>query len=241
MLEAACAEGGTTLFGTGLDPELILRIPVLLSSMCTEVKHVRIGEICYMASNPNYGVMVDTIGFGKDVANFSMESEGAQYLMSYLPQIIDLCGQHLGVTVDRIEPSIDLKPATRDFSIACTDIKKGTMAGAHLALTGYSGDDPFITIEFFWQVEKGIGGMPEPADQYRWLIDIEGKPAIKTVMDVGVSMNPALAFHEEHGFYATAGVAINSIPEICAAEPGLFKPHMFAPWQPRMATPVAAS
>lgn len=240
MLESACAEGSATLYGTGLDPDLVLRIPAQLSTMCTEVKSIRIGESCFMASNPNAGLMVDTIGFGKHPSEFNMESDGAKYLMSYLPQIIDLLAAHLGMTVDRIEPSIDIKPAERDFSIACTDIKKGTMAGAHLALTAYRGDDPFIVIEFFWMVEKGIGGMPEPKDQYRWLIDVEGKPAINLVMDVGQSMHPELALHEEHGFYATAAVAINSIPMICAAKPGLFRAPVIAPWAPRMAAPVTA-
>jgi hypothetical protein len=157
MLESACTEGGSTLFGTGLDPEVILRIPVLLSSMCTEVKHIRIGESCYMASNPNTGLMIDTIGFGKDPAAFTMDNDGARYLMGYLPQIIDLVAGHFGVTIDNIVPSIDIKPATHDFSIACTDIKKGSMAGAHLALTGFRGDDPFVTIEFFWMVDRHRG------------------------------------------------------------------------------------
>jgi hypothetical protein len=70
------------------------------------------------------------------------------------------------------------------------------------------------------------------------LIDIEGKPTINTVMDVGESLHPELAFHGEHGFYATAAVAVNSIPEICAAKPGVFRAPAFAPWRPRMATPI---
>lgn len=240
MLESACAEGGATLYGTGLDPDLISRIPVLISSMCTKVESVRITEICYMATNPNPGLMVDTIGFGKRPEEINPESDGSKYLAIYLPQILFLLNEHFGFGIDRIEPVRDLILAERDFTIACTEIKQGTMAAAHLQLNAYSGDDKRLTIEFYWTVDKELGDFPKPDDQYRWIIDIDGKPAVHTVMDVGVSLTPGLQYDEQAGFYATAAIAVNAIPEICAAAPGVFKAPVFAPAAARMAAPTRA-
>jgi hypothetical protein len=43
MLHAAAVEGGVTLYGGGLSPELIIsRIPAQLTQMCTDVKQIRL-------------------------------------------------------------------------------------------------------------------------------------------------------------------------------------------------------
>jgi hypothetical protein len=244
-LEAACREGNSTLFGTGINPEHILaRIPAGLSGMCTDVVRVNVAEIANMAGNPNTGLMVDMLGMGKEPAEVNLEGDGARYLMAYTPQIVDLLARHLGVRLERVEPEFELALATKDLKVAVTEVRKGTVAGVRLALNGYrdEGTEPFIRLEFFWYVQDGLPGYPVPRDDwYRWTIDIEGKPTISAVVDVGGSMIPGLQFDEEDepGFWATAAVALRAIPDICAAPAGLFRAPVFAPWTPRMTTPAS--
>lgn len=66
MLQAAGTEGGATLYGTGVDPDLFLnRIPATVTSMCTDIKKITMAEVCFMPHHPNADMVCDTLGIGK--------------------------------------------------------------------------------------------------------------------------------------------------------------------------------
>lgn len=164
-----------------------------------------------------------------------MTSSSARYLAGYCPQVLDLLARTLGVTLDSITPSIDLALATKDFTVAAVEVKEGTIAGAHLAFDGIVDGESFIHHDWYFFVQEGLEGYPQPKHEYMHMIDIEGKPSFEATIQMRA---PAVIDHiteAEPGFYGTAGTAINAIPAVCAADPGIFYAPVFAPWNRRFA------
>jgi hypothetical protein len=89
-----------------------------------------------------------------------------------------------------------------------------------------------MTVEVYWQVEPGVGGWPAPDDRYQWVIEIDGRPSARVVIDLPT---PADGSYDP-GFYGTMGTAVNAIGPVCDAEPGILHQPVFAPWRPATST-----
>jgi len=64
-LQRACAEGHTTLHGTGMHPGgFTERFPLMLSAMCMHVRHVRAEEFSDIRNYPTASVVRDVMMFG---------------------------------------------------------------------------------------------------------------------------------------------------------------------------------
>lgn len=239
-LHDAGLDGGASLLGTGINPDLTCsRIPAGLTQMCTDVKRIRMSEAAYMGNNPH----VVTVGghpIGKEPEEREVDPARGQPLGFFAMEPMQLLAHHLQVELDDIRVTRDLALATHDFETARTSVKKGTVAGAHIGVTGVGGGEDFLTMNWYWFVEKGLPGYPVPKEEYQWAIDIDGKPAIQTVIDVTTIDTPWVTFNDDPGFYVTAAPMIRAIPAVVAAPPGLFKAPVFAPWTPRMPAPSSA-
>jgi hypothetical protein len=229
-LQAACATGGTTLMGAGVEPGFMFeRVMPTITGMCTDVDHIRLVEVIDAANHPAAAMVTEALGIGKPLAEVTHDSPFGQYFTAFFSEMATAAARALGVEFDSIESGLEVAPASRDLDIAVGQVAKGTVAGDKYWITGVVDGKPFLTVEVYWLVEPGVIGWPAPADRYQWHIEIEGRPSVRMVLDAVPSLTGGGETYDP-GFYATMATAVNAIPAVCQAEPGLFHQPVFAPW-----------
>lgn len=235
-LEAACTKGGTSLLGTGIEPGFMLdRLGPMLTSVCTDVDFIRLQEIADAAHHPAAEMMKEAIGFGKSPEHVQNDPVFGPYWKSFFTESITSVAQGLGIELDDVQISLEVAAAPRAIDIEVGRIEEGSVVGVRHTVNGMVDGAPFIQCEHIWSVGKSANcwpaGWPQPEGRYRYTYEIAGRPSLRATVDPlsNLTGEPGL----DAGLVGTAAAAINAIEDVCAAEPGVLHPTLFAPWRKR--------
>jgi len=214
----ACETGQSSLYGTGLNPGLSYELALLASSICTDVDSIYIKTCEPQASLSE--VFLQMFGFGKSEEELSGGERGAYGIFARsLHEITDLLCEELGLPHDGTAFAYQFEPATQDYEDKIV-VKKGTMAGLLLKASTTQGDKPVATIELRFLLGSEYVRESWLADgpRHGWLeIDIKGTPGSRLTHEI-------YADEDVIGTWSTGTKAINAIPFVCEAKPGLVSP-----------------
>jgi len=137
---------------------------------------------------------------------------------------VQLLADGLGVELDDIRCSAEYSQTTEDLHLPGDwTIERGCVAGIVVRWQGYVGERDVIEIRMPWR--KGQTLEPDiPMEQMGYEVEIKGQPTITTKVDL---LPPAdfaaetLADFMVLGMIATAMPAVNAIPAVVAATPGI--------------------
>jgi len=214
-LTAACDEGGTSCFFSGIDPgfgnDLI---PIALTSACERVDSVRILEILNYDTYDQPEVLFGTMGFAQPLDHVPLLLfPGA---LSYAwGGAIGQIAESLGVEVEEIRETHEKATLDHDVHLAVGDVPAGTMAGLRFEVQGIVGGRPAIVVEHVTRLDDSVA--PDWPQGHGYRIEIEGNPSIACTVDLLGEDGD----HNTGGVLATAMRIINAIPFVCAAPPGM--------------------
>jgi 4-hydroxy-tetrahydrodipicolinate reductase len=131
--------------------------------------------------------------------------------------VVTSIAEQLGVTLDGIETSYELWPAEEAFEYQGRRIEPGTIAGVRFEIAGVVGGKAKVAVEHVTRTLEhqapdwahGLAG-----DAYR--VVIEGSPHIDCEFNFREGDD-----HLAGGFNITAMRAVNAIPAVCDAGPGV--------------------
>ncbi len=216
-IEAACRNGGSSLFGTGLNPGLSYELALLGSSICHEVESVYI-KTCERQSTLS-PVFLEMFGFGRSEEELAADAGGAYSMFRNLLQITDLIAGELGLPHDGHEFTHDFEPATQEYDEKVL-IRKGTMAGLIIRAATTNAGAPVATMElrFLLGTDYVSPEFLADAPATGWIeVDIRGTP--------GSRINHEIYADEKVVKTRSTGTrAVNAIPFVCAAPPGVLSP-----------------
>jgi hypothetical protein len=218
-LKAAMEKGGSSLYGTGLNPGLSYELAVLGSSICHEVESIYI-KTCERQSTMS-PIFIEKFGFGRTEEDLRAGEDGAAEIFDNLLQITNLICEEVGLPVDDASIVFEYEPATKDYNEKHL-IAKGTMAGLIVkAQSTYKGE-PKATVEVRfligtdWVSPEFLAEAPETG----WLeVKINGTPEHRFFHEM-------LETEKIVRTRSTGTKAVNAIPLVCAAAPGLVLPSM---------------
>lgn len=214
-LTAACVEGGTSCFFSGIDPGFANDlIPIALTSACERVDSVRILEILNYDTYDQPEVLFGTMGFAQPLDNVPLLLfPGA---LSYAwGGVIGQIAESLGVEVEEIRETHEKATLDHDVALAVGDVPAGTMAGLRFEVQGIVGGRPAIVVEHVTRLDDSVA--PEWPQGQGYRIQIDGSPSFT----VDLEMLGDDGDHNTGGLVATAMRIINAIPSVCAAPPGM--------------------
>ena len=223
-LEAACAEGGSSIHGTGLNPgNLSGVLPLALSGMSRRIERITLQERADWSFYESTHITFDNMRFGRPAEEVTEEaSEFLAFNSGIFREEIALLGEALGADLDDITTDVELVLARDDHEIFGITLAAGTVAGQRWHWRGVRGGETLIGIETLWTV----GGeypetWPRPLDG--WTLTIEGEPSMRThfLSLMSYERDLPLSEHVRAASVATAMQAINAIPALCAAAPGI--------------------
>jgi hypothetical protein len=216
-LEEACRAGSSSLYGTGLNPGLSYELALFASSICHEVDEVYIST-CERQSTLS-PVFLEKFGFGRTEAELANETDGASAIFDNLLSITDLICHELGLPRDGNSLTHQYEPATKDYDDKI-HIAKGTMAGLVVrAASTYQGV-PKATIElrFLLGTDYVSEAFLADAPKQGWIeIDVRGTPGSRITHEI-------YADEKIVKTRSTGTKAVNAIPHVIEAAPGLVSP-----------------
>ena len=223
-LVAACEQGGTSVHGTGLNPGTLSGVlPLALSGMSRRIERITLQERADWSFYESTGITFDNMRFGRPVEDVTEDaSEFLTFNSGIFKEEVWLIGDALGAGLDEVTTSVEVVPAREDHDIFGIRLAAGTAAGQRWRWTGRRAGVPLVEIETLWTVG---GEYPPhwPSPQHGWTLTIEGDPSMRThfLALASFERNVPITEHVRAASIATAMQALNAIPAVVEASPGI--------------------
>ena len=223
-IEAACAEGGTSIHGTGIHPGGITeRFPLMVSALSQSITHVRAEEFSDIRSYDAPAVVGDIMLFGK-----TPEEAEASMMPAILGdgfgQSIAMVAHALGFALDaelRINHEVAVATAPIDSPIG--PIGPGRIAAQKFCWEGTVRGTPVITVRTNWFMGQDH---LDPAWTFgpegeRFEVEVTGDPTSRVTFHGWHPESIAAGLIRNPGVVATATHCVSAVPSVVAAGPGI--------------------
>lgn len=216
-IDQAAKREGVTILGTGVNPGFVMdSLVVALSSMCTQVKGVRVERIVDVAQRRL--PLQRKVGAGLSVREFEELVREGRLGHVGTAESIDMVAAAFGWNLSDVTVEIDPAVAKREIRSAELTVPEGKVAGILQRGKGLRGSEELVILDL--QMYMGV---EEPRDS----VVIEGSPGIEVNIPGGI-----------RGDEATVAAVVNAIYRVIEAEPGLktmldltLPSYVEAPWR----------
>ncbi len=220
----ACERGGSSIHGTGLNPgNLSGVLPLALSGMSRRIEKITLQERADWSFYESTNITFDNMRFGcapEDVTEDA--SDFLRFNSGIFKEEVQLMADALGAGIDEITTEVDLVLAERDHDIFGIRLAAGTVAGQRWHWQGRREGEALVEIDALWTVGGEYPAhWPAPLDG--WTLTIEGEPSMRAhfLSLASWTRDVPITEHVRAASIATAMQAINAIPDLCAAAPGI--------------------
>jgi 4-hydroxy-tetrahydrodipicolinate reductase len=214
-IEAACARGKTSIHSTGSSPGFISEaVPLVLTSIQRRLDSFTIEEFADLSRRDSPALLFELMGFGTDPAAFD-HRRWASGVQSFGPSL-QLVAEALSMPLDSVEASGEVAVARNSIVIAAGTVPAGTVAAQRMIVSGMRHGRPLLSFHATWYCTADL----EPAWDLRatgWRLSVQGHAPLEVEMRLAV---PLERMGEMSPGY-TANRAVNAIPFVCAAAPGI--------------------
>ncbi|GAA3838921.1 hypothetical protein GCM10022226_71470 [Sphaerisporangium flaviroseum] len=208
-LEAACREGGTSVYGTGINPGFMSDLlPLTLTGLSTRLDQIYVRESSDFLGHPSRQIVMDLIGFGRAPKDYAVAIRPFRSVQRALfSESVQLVASALEVRLDEVEETDEYELTTEEFEITAGVIRPGTVCASRWIFSGLIKGRPFMTVECVYKADAAkVRRWPKPG----FAIHIEGRPQMMITID-----------EVSHGLAGAAAHAVNSIASVCAAPSGI--------------------
>jgi hypothetical protein len=217
---AACLAGGTTMYVNGVDPGFSGDLlPLAALSLAGRADTVLVQEICDYGSYDDAEFTGVSFGFGTTPDTVPM-----LFLPGVLSSIwggpVHLLAAEFGIKLEELRERHEPWVATEPIDCTMMHVAPGQVAAVRFAVEGIVDGEPKIVMEHVNRLTSAAAP--------HWPVAPEGRPGVHRVVitgNPGVEVNVHLGLegidHNVAGVVATAAKAVNAIPAVCAAPPGL--------------------
>jgi hypothetical protein len=216
-MEAAAHEGGVSFYSSGIEPGFAAdQLVLTLATQSSSIRAIRCAEIFLYDQYPVAFMMRDVMGFGMPMDYEPLLATPTAQSGAWGPSI-HLVAKGLGIEIDRLEERYDREAAQRRIETASGAIEPGTCGAIRAQTIGIVDDREVITIEHVNRMAADVApDWPSGHVDGTYRIEIDGDPVIRCDMVLG-----ELGGANDAAMCATAMRALNAVPAVIAAPPGL--------------------
>jgi 2,4-diaminopentanoate dehydrogenase len=219
-VEAACAEGGTTCWVSGIDPGFLadLLAPVLVGT-CVSVDRVEVRETFNYATYHAPHAVKDLVGFG-----LPMDSPPPM-LWPTVPTmvwggVLRILAETLGVELDEVDEQIERRPLERTVELPIGTFEAGTQGAFRLLVRGLVDGEPVIVVDHVTRIDDDCApDWPFPPERSMGChqVIVHGDPDVTLTVEAG----DADGDRNVGGIALSAGRLVHALPSVRAARTGL--------------------
>jgi hypothetical protein len=219
-LEAAAQKGGASLFSSGINPGWMNMITVALTAVCDRVHSVSMTETADCREYPSPGTW-ELFGWAKPLGHQEQDLS-RNPMTGHFFDGLDVIADALGIELDERIVEAEFAVAKNDIDLPWMSFPKDTVAGQRTTWRGLVGGRSVIDLTVVWKMGDDIEPNWEGPEGY--LVEIQGEPSIRSVIQLEQPKNPELS-REKHRMdlvmIASAMPPLHAIPLVCRARPGI--------------------
>jgi 2,4-diaminopentanoate dehydrogenase len=216
----ACERGGSSMFGSGVNPGFAELLAITSASICDRIDKVTVTESAdtTLYDSPETELPA---GFARPIDDPELPAMAAKGTAVF-GEAVAMVADAIGVELDEVVCEAEFAQTTEDVVLDSWTIPAGCVAGITASWQGRVGDRTLVDLTVRWK--KGTTLDPDwPIDE-GYVIEITGRPTVRTTVQF---MPPpdfeATTFSDFMvlGMIMTAMPAVNAIPHVVAAPPGI--------------------
>jgi hypothetical protein len=216
-LRTAADTGGSTFFGTGIEPGFMCdALALSLTGVSRDIRSIRTQEIISYATydQPSYHVSQGGI-WGAPCDSRYADSFGKRVLAAGMGAPVLFLADALGVELDEVTANAEFASADQAFDVPMGPIAPGTIAGYRFEVLGLVNGASVIAVEHVTRIHAEVAPAWPNLDPGGFRVLVDGTP----------SYSVEVAFEEDDPNIAactgTAARAVNAIPAVCRAPAGV--------------------
>jgi 2,4-diaminopentanoate dehydrogenase len=216
-LEEACAAGGSSIMGCGMNPGVLIeQLAPTAAGMCSDLERIEMTESfdCREIRNPAY--LFTMLGFGSPVDQDPNDPQWGPTaaLHPMYEEALAALAARLGTRLRSVRTEHRLLPAIQDLVLPAGTVVAGTVGHTRWRWVGTTDADQVLALTIHWFLETAhLDSVPE-----MWSVEIEGQPCVS--LSAEVRKHPADRSRMGPEQYAVGGLVVNALPHVVEAPPG---------------------
>lgn len=213
-IDAACAQGGSSILFTGIDPGWATTDLAVAALACADrVDCIRVMELGWWGDYTAEYLCREYFGFGKAPGFAPLLVTSGFIREMWAPTLLHIAAQ-LGVQIDDWVVLYETDSLDHDIETGFGTVRAGTASAVHFELRALSRGQPIAIVEHVDLVGRDAGkqwAAPFGPKELAYRVEIEGDPAYSLELNFDYPASGKIS----------AMPAVNAIPAMCLARPGL--------------------
>jgi hypothetical protein len=219
-LEAAARDGGASLFSSGINPGWMNMITIGLTEVCDRVQSISMTETadCSDYATPETW---ELFGWAKPLGSQGQDLS-QNPMTGHFFDGLDVIADALAIELDERKVETEFAVTKKDLDLGWMRFPENTVAGQRITWRGLIDGRSIIDLTVVWKMGDELEPNWDGPEGY--LVEIEGEPSVRSVIQVDQPKTPGLSREKERMdlvMIATAMPPIHAIPWVCRARPGI--------------------
>ncbi|MDX1886622.1 dihydrodipicolinate reductase [Mycolicibacterium sp. 120270] len=225
-IEDACRAGRSSFLGLGLYPGFVGEsIGPILARLTERTTRISVREVLNYSTYASHDLIFNAMGFGHAPDDTTPLLCNTDYAASAWIGSATVLTQALGLEICSVEGFREVATTPRALTVAAGEIAAGTVGAMRFGVEVDCGET-VLAVEHLTRMADDLA--PDWPTEIGYEVTFEGKPTMRLHLVIGSEGED----HAEQGCLATAMHAINAIPAVVAAAPGLYDLSTIAPFTP---------
>lgn len=216
-IETACESGGSSLFATGSSPGFsTVVLPLALSSLSRRIDCITIDEFANIPASTTPEMITNVMGFGQPLAE-TFDERRLDHVAVGFSQSLQIVASAMGISLDGFDTEGEFALAKDPVELPNGyTIEPGTVAGQRITVAAMRKHKPVLQFRANWYCSRNLDKDWELGES-GWRVQLEGD----TPLDVKISFPRSRESYADQMSGLTAHPAVNAVPYVCQAAPGI--------------------
>ncbi|OBA86628.1 dihydrodipicolinate reductase [Mycobacteriaceae bacterium 1482268.1] len=223
-IESACDAGKSSFLGLGLYPGFVAEsLAPVLTRLTQRTRRISVREVLNYSTYASHDLVFNAMGFGHAPDDTTPLLSNTEYAASAWIGSATVLAEALGLNIRSVKGFREVVTTPRALTVAAGTIPAGTVGAMRFGVVVDCGETT-MSVEHLTRMADDLA--PDWPTEIGYEATFEGEPNLRIHLEIGSHDED----HAQQGCLATAMHAINAIPAVVAAEPGLYDLSTIAPF-----------
>lgn len=220
LIADACERGGSTFYGTGMNPGLNQILGIVHTADVAEIEHISVTESVDVSCHHSVETW-KAVGYGRPADDPTIPDSLYTYTAVFADSVY-LMADAFGLELDEVRFTYELGACTKDVDLGWYQLPKGSLGGSYVSYQGIAGGVARIESTIEWQMTPHT----DPSWDIKgcYITQITGDPMVYSKHMIfppkGMDLSNADNF-AKIGMTVTGMPLLNSLRSVVAARPGI--------------------
>jgi hypothetical protein len=219
-IQAACLAGGSSMFGSGMNPGFANLLGLVSAGICDRVDSITVLESVDSTGYDSADTEL-SVGYARPIDDPELPAL-VERGTAVFGDAVHFMADALGLELDEVRCVSEFAQTTEDLDLGSWKIDKGCVAGVAASWQGIRNGRAVVSLNVRWR--KGRTLEPDWKVEHGYVVEVEGMPRVRTKVEVLPPKDfQAQSFKDFMvlGMVMTSLPAVQAIPQVVAAAPGI--------------------